>query len=185
MQRTTSPSARERAGHDRGTREMDAVRLLTTDHREVHALCENYQKLAGRKDRPDPEQRQLLAMEICVLLTVHTRIEEELLYPAARQALGEEGADLLDEAEVEHAGAKKLIRELKAMQAEDELFDAKVKVLGEQVDHHVQEEERELFPLLRRSGLDLDELGARLEARRRELMASPQDLDPLPDELPH
>lgn len=163
--------------------EQDATRLLTAEHREVKALFDHYERLAEKK--ADAEQRQLLASEICVLLVVHTRIEEEIFYPAARDALGEDGADLLDEAEVEHAGAKNLIRELKQMSADDDLYDAKVKVLGEQVDHHAKEEEGELFPKVRRTSLDLYELGARMDARRKELMASPQELEPLPNELPH
>jgi len=161
----------------------DAIALLTADHREVKGLFQQYEKL-GHADA-SAEDRQLIATQICVLLTVHTRIEEEIFYPEARSALGDEGSDLLDEAEVEHAGAKNLIRELKAMTATDELFDAKVKVLGESIDHHVGEEESELFPAARRSSMDLQDIGMRMDARKKELMASPDALEPLPNELPH
>jgi len=162
---------------------MDAIALLTADHREVKGLFQQYDKL--EQGDASEEDRQLLASQICVLLTVHTRIEEEIFYPEARNALGAKGSDLLDEAEVEHAGAKNLIRELKAMNATDELFDAKVKVLGESVDHHVGEEEGELFPKVRSSSMDLQDVGRRMDARKKELMASTEALEPLPNELPH
>jgi hemerythrin superfamily protein len=162
---------------------MDAIALLTADHREVKGLFQQYEKL--EEQEASSEDRQLLATQICVLLTVHTRIEEEIFYPEARSSLGEKVSDLLDEAEVEHAGAKNLIRELKEMTATDELFDAKVKVLGESIDHHVGEEEEELFPAVRNSSMDLEEVGMRMDARKRELMASTEELEPLPNELPH
>jgi hemerythrin superfamily protein len=174
---TLHPNPTARAA---GQESADAVSALVADHREVKSLFTQYQKLADAK-APE-EERELLASQICVLLTVHTHIEEEIFYPEARDALGEDGKDLLDEALVEHAGAKNLIRELKAMEADDELYDAKVKVLGENIDHHVEEEETELFPKVRKSSLDLDDVGARMEARKEELMASPQELEPLPNE---
>jgi len=162
---------------------MDAVALLIADHREVKGLFQQYGKLEQADAASD--DRQLVATQICVLLTVHTRIEEEIFYPEARRALGKAGSDLLDEAEVEHAGAKNLIRELKAMNASDELYDAKVKVLGEGIDHHVGEEEQELFPKVRASSMDLREIGGRMDARKKELMASTEALELLPNELPH
>jgi hemerythrin superfamily protein len=173
-----------RTGTAASAPEKDAIALLTADHHEVKGLFDQYQDLADAKAPAD--DRQLLASQICVLLTVHTRIEEEIFYPECRAVLGEDGEALLDEAEVEHAGAKNLIRELKAMQASDELYDAKVKVLGEGVEHHVQEEEGELFPRVRHArDVDLEDLGARMAARKKDLMSSPQDLDPLPNEQPH
>ncbi len=179
------PSKSTQPSTDRGRAAAgrDAVQLLIADHREVKSLFTAYEKLAENKAPAD--DRQLMATQICVLLTLHTHIEEEIFYPAARQALDEEGDDLLNEAEVEHAGAKNLIRELKAMQASDEMYDAKVKVLGEMIDHHVGEEENELFPKVKRTSLDLAELGDRMDARKKELLASPQPLEPLPNELPH
>lgn len=166
-----------------GAHAEGALGLLIADHREVQGLFEQYEKLVQR--HAGDEERQLLASEICVLLTVHTRLEEEIFYPEAREVLGEDGEALLNEAEVEHAGAKDLIREIKAMDASDEMYDAKVKVLGENIEHHVGEEENELFPKLARSAMDLIDVGARMQARQKELMASPDALEPLPNELPH
>jgi hemerythrin superfamily protein len=103
------------------------------------------------------------------MLTVHATVEEEIFYPAAREIVEEQ--DLLDEAEVEHASAKDLIAQIQDMQPEEDLFDAKVKVLGEYIAHHVKEEEKELFPKVRRSKLDLHALGAEMLARKQELMA--------------
>ena len=104
-------------------------------------------------------------------LTVHAQIEEEIFYPAAREALGEEGEDLLDEAKVEHNSLKELIGHIEGSSPEDELFGAHVKVLGEYVKHHVKEEEGELFPKLRKSDMDLVEIGEQMAARKKELMS--------------
>jgi hemerythrin superfamily protein len=145
---------------------QDATELLAADHREVRALFRNYQKRADAGAGDD--ERRPLAEEICTLLTVHATIEEEIFYPAARAAGVE--VDLLDEAEVEHASAKDLIAQLRDMDAGDDLYDAKVKVLGEYVEHHVGEEEGELFARCRASSMDLAALGARLAARKAELM---------------
>ena len=102
------------------------------------------------------------------MLTAHATIEEEIFYPAARDA-GVEG-DLLDEAEVEHASAKDLIAQIRSMSPDDDLYDAKVKVLGEYVDHHVREEEDEMFPKCRKADMDLAELAQQLSERKAELM---------------
>jgi hemerythrin superfamily protein len=141
----------------------DAISLLKEDHGRVKALFERFEKARGE------EQKSQLAETICMELTVHAQIEEEIFYPAAREAIDDE--DLLDEAKVEHDSAKELIAQIQASSPEDELFDAKVKVLGEYVNHHVQEEERELFPEVRSSELDLAELGTRLRERKQELQA--------------
>ncbi len=145
----------------------DATRLLADDHREVHELFAQYRKLAERGAPGD--ERRPLAEQICTLLTVHAAIEEEIFYPAARAA--DVDADLLDEAEVEHASAKDLIAQIRDMQADAPLYDAKVSVLGEYIDHHAGEEEQELFPKCRACGMDLDDLGIRLAARKAELMS--------------
>ena len=110
-------------------------------------LFKQYEKLADAE--ADGEERQALAEQICAMLTVHATVEEEIFYPAAREA--EVDSDLLDEAEVEHASAKDLIAQIQEMAPDDELYDAKVKVLGEYIDHHVQEEEGEMFPKCRRA----------------------------------
>ena len=139
----------------------DAIALLQADHREVDSLFDAFEASS------DAAQKKALADKICLALKVHTQIEEELLYPPAREQTGD--GDLIDEALVEHAGAKTLIAQIEAMQPGQPLYDARVKVLGEQVRHHVEEEETELFPEVRASGMDLAALGARLAARKAEL----------------
>ena len=146
----------------------DALQLLMSEHREVKAMFQQYQKLADAGGKGD--ERMLLASQICVALALHTQVEEEILYPAAREALASD-EDIVDEAYVEHAGAKNLIAQLKTMTSDQPLFDAKVKVLGEYIDHHVKEEERQMFPQARRADLDLDELGMQLQQRKQELMS--------------
>ena len=150
---------------------QDALELLTAEHREVKAMFQQYRKLADVRGKGD--ERMLLASQICVALTLHAQMEEELLYPAAREVLTR-NEDIVDEAFVEHAGVKSLIAQIKTMTSDQPLFDARVKVLGEYVDHHVKEEETELFPKLRKSSLDLDTLGDRLAARKKQLMAMPE-----------
>jgi hemerythrin superfamily protein len=140
----------------------DAIKLLKDDHKEVKTYFKQYETLE------DEAEKEALAEKICKALTVHAQIEEEIFYPAAREAIDDD--DLLDEAEVEHASAKQLIAEIQAMQASDRLFDAKVTVLGEYIDHHVKEEENEMFPESRESDLDLKALGVQLAQRKAELM---------------
>ena len=162
MATPTKQSARQ---SNKSAAPTDAVTLLTTDHKEVKKLFESYEALV-RADTESSE-KQALALQICATLTVHATIEEEVFYPAAREGLEEQ--DLLDEAEVEHASAKDLIAQIEGMEAGDELYDAKVKVLGEYIDHHVKEEEDELFPKVKRAKLDLEALGGELAARKHEL----------------
>ena len=148
---------------------VDAIKLLTDDHKEVQGLFKAYQKLVD--DGGEDDLREELAQEICAKLTLHATIEEEIFYPAARDSVeDDDGDDLLDEAEVEHASAKELIAQIAEGSAADELYDAKVKVLGEYIAHHVKEEEKELFPKVRQSDLDLDALGDELSARKAELL---------------
>jgi hemerythrin superfamily protein len=145
-------------------RPQDALALLKADHAKVQELFDQFEK--ARRD----DQKRKLAQTICQELTVHTSIEEEIFYPAAREATEDE--DTLDEAEVEHASAKELISQIEDGGPGDELWDAKVKVLGEYVKHHVKEEETELFPEVRKSDLDLKTLGEQLLARKQELLAA-------------
>ena len=157
----------------------DATLLLTRDHTEVHKLFKQYEKLADAQG--ESSDRQALAEEICLKLTIHATSEEEIFYPAAREAGIE--SDLLDEAEVEHASAKDLIAQIRAMTPDEDLYDAKVKVLGEYIDHHVKEEEEEMFPKCRKSKMALADLAAQLGAqgavvrrgwrRSRRLIGSP------------
>jgi len=148
---------------------MDAISLLKQEHEKVSKLFEKFESAGAGKGE--------IAAEVCKLLTVHAQIEEELFYPAARDALesDEEGEDLLDEAEVEHASAKELIAQIEEGDEGDPLFDAKVKVLGEYIKHHVQEEEGELFPRAKRTKLDLDALGKELKTRKTELLSTMED----------
>ena len=141
----------------------DAIALLKADHKEVAEMLEKFETARSTKAK--------LGQQICRALTVHAQIEEEIFYPAAREALGEEGKDLLDEAKVEHNSLKDLIGQIEGSGPDDELFDAHVTVLGDYVKHHVKEEEGELFPKLRKSDMDLVEVGAQLAARKKELMA--------------
>ena len=141
---------------------VSALDLLEEDHQEVDGFFEEYETLE------DAGEKESMALKICLALTVHTQIEEEIFYPAAREAI--EKAELIDEAIVEHASAKQLIAEIEEMDAGDELYDAKVKVLGEQVRHHVEEEEDELFPEIESSELDLEALGKKMAERKAALL---------------
>ena len=145
----------------------DAIVLLKEDHKRVSALFAQYQKLMNNDGADSAKQK--LAGQICGELKVHTTIEEELFYPAARAALNEKGSDLLDEATVEHASAKDLIAQLESASPADDLYDAKVTVLGEYIKHHVKEEQDEMFPKCRKAKMDLRGLGARMATRKAEL----------------
>ena len=143
----------------------DAVALLKEDHRTVEELFAKFEKASG------DGRKQKLAMEICTELSIHAMIEEEIFYPACEGKVEE---DLLQEAYVEHDGAKVLIAEIMDGSPSDEFYDAKVKVLQEQIEHHVEEEEKRLeglFSQARKAGLDMDELGEQLAARKQELKA--------------
>jgi hemerythrin superfamily protein len=147
---------------------QDAVELLTADHHRVARLFAEFYAL---KDDGSDEEKSALVAQICQELTVHAAIEEEIFYPAVRKAI--EDDDLMDEALVEHAEAKDLIAQLRAARPEDDLYDAKVTVLGEQIDHHVEEEEGSMFPQAKGSGIDTISLGAELLRRKAELLANP------------
>jgi len=143
---------------------MDAIELLTADHKEVQKLFKQFEQM---KEDDDDEGKQELVSRICAELTIHAQIEEEIFYPAAREGMKEQ--DILDEAEVEHASAKELISQLEAMEPDEELYDAKVTVLGEYINHHVKEEQNEMFPQVKKAKLDLQALGEELMARKQEL----------------
>jgi hypothetical protein len=148
-------------------RAQDAVALLTDDHKTVQKLFKDYEKLV--QNDADDEEKAALAKQICTELVIHAQIEEEIFYPAVREAIDD--ADLLDEAEVEHASAKDLIAQLSTMAPGDELYDAKVTVLGEYVNHHISEEQDEMFPQAKKAELDTASLGAELLERKQELQA--------------
>jgi hemerythrin superfamily protein len=147
----------------------DALAVLISDHQQVQDLFERYTELAD--SNADDQERESLAGQICTLLTVHAAIEEEIFYPAARDALREETA-VFEEALVEHQSAKDLISRVQGARPSDPSFDAYVNVLGEYVNHHVQEEEQKLFPLVRASVIDLNALGQEMSARQEELLTA-------------
>ena len=148
----------------------DACSLLDTDHKNVKKLFTAYDELAHSRAASATEKKRDLAMQICMELQVHTQLEEEIFYPALREAIKE--VDLLDEAEVEHASAKELIAQIQDATEVDEKFDAKVKVLGEYIDHHVKEERNEIFVKARAArGLDLVAMREQLAQRKEELVA--------------
>src|SRR5437868_3628530 len=145
------------------TRKLDAIALLKQDHRTVEELFEKFEKATGT------ERKRSVAEEICLELSVHAEIEEEIFYPACEGKVDE---DLLKESYVEHDGAKVLIAEIINGVPSDDFYDAKVKVLQEEIEHHVQEEEKRLeglFAQARKAELDLDRLGEELTARKSEL----------------
>ena len=143
----------------------DAVALLKADHRKVEDLFADFEAASG------DGKKKALAEQICLELTVHTKIEEDIFYPACEGAVEE---DLLKEAYVEHDGAKILIAEIEAGGPDDEFYDAKVKVLSEMIEHHVEEEEKRvegMFAQAREAGLDMDDLGARMAVEKEQLVA--------------
>jgi hemerythrin superfamily protein len=145
------------------TKQQDAIALLKEDHRTVEELFEKFEKASG------DGRKQAIAEEICLDLSVHAQIEEEIFYPACEGKVEE---DLLKESYVEHDGAKLLIAEILAGGPDDEFYDAKVKVLSEEIEHHVEEEEKRmegLFAQARKAGLDMDALGEQLAARKEQL----------------
>jgi hypothetical protein len=154
---------------------QDAIALLKADHRKVEDLFEEYESAKGAA------AKRKLAEQICLELIVHTKIEEEIFYPACK---GKVEADLLDESFVEHDGAKVLIAEIENGKPSDDYYDAKVTVLAEQIKHHVHEEEaflKGLFAQARRSDLDLDALGAEMAARKQALIAEYKNALPKPE----
>jgi hypothetical protein len=163
---TTSRTGSRKKGQTRRTGRRDplAVKLLKQDHREVEGWFDEYEQLDADKEK------LALFNKIALALKVHTKIEEEIFYADER---GEVEDDMLDEALVEHDGAKKMIAEIEAMKPGEDLYDAKVKVLGEYIKHHVKEEEEPggIFAQAKRGEPDLDAMGERLKARKDELMA--------------
>ena len=145
------------------TRKMDAIAMLKADHRKVEDLFEQFEK--ARSD----DRKKKLADEVCMELIVHTMIEEEIFYPALR---GKVEDDILDEAYVEHDGAKLLIAELLQSEPSANFFEAKVTVLSEEIKHHVKEEERGssgMFAQARNAGLDMNALAEQMRHRKEEL----------------
>jgi len=145
---------------------VDAISILTEDHAKVKKLFKQYESV---KESGSAEEKATIAAEICAELTAHATAEEEIFYPAVRAAIDDD--ELLNEADVEHASAKDLIAQISESSPDDDMYDATVKVLSEYIDHHVKEEEGEMFPKARKAKLDLASLGAEIEARKDELLA--------------
>lgn len=146
----------------------NAIDMLSADHKMVKRLFKQFAAL--KKDEGERDDKAALVRKICQELTIHASIEEEIFYPAVRAAIDD--GDLMDEALVEHAGAKALVAQLEEMDPGDELFDAKVTVLGEQIAHHVREEEGEMFPKAKKAKVDMVQLGAQLSKRKLALMTA-------------
>lgn len=147
---------------------VDAIALLKSDHRRVEDLFVQYEA------SEDDDEKTSLSRQICMELKIHTMIEEEIFYPSLE---GKIESDVLEEAYVEHDGAKMLVNDLEAGSAGDDYYDAKIKVLSEEIKHHVREEEmpdQGMFAQARAAGVDLMALGAQLKARKDELMAQAQ-----------
>lgn len=160
--RSTQRSSRNKRTPQRASaRRPDAIAMLKADHAKVEAMFERFENLRGA------DRKEKLVAEICSELEVHMVLEEEIFYPAVREAIGDD--DLMHEATVEHMSAKDLIAQLRGMSAEDDLYDAKVTVLGEYIKHHVKEEHSEMFPQARSSGVDLKAVADEMRERKAAL----------------
>ena len=154
--------ATKKRASSRAPTPKDALALLRADHNEALEMFEQFEKTRS------PDRQSAIAARICKALTVHAQIEEEIFYPALRGAL--KNQDILDEADVEHAGAKDLIAQIEQGQPGDPHYKAKVIVLGEYVRHHVKEEQGEMFAQAKKTKLDMKAIGEQLLARKTELM---------------
>ena len=143
---------------------QDAIALLKADHKAVSGLFADYETARSTANK------KAIVAEICTALSVHAQIEEEIFYPDVKAAMKDKL--LVPEATVEHAGVKGLVAQLEGAEPDGEMYEAKVKVLSEYVKHHVKEEQTEMFPKVKESSLDLDELGARMAVRKAELLAA-------------
>jgi hypothetical protein len=146
-----------------------ALEMLKEDHDKVKKAFKEFEKM----DREDAEAMQELVQTVCEDLKVHTTLEEEIFYPAVREAIEDE--DVMNEAQVEHETAKMLIEQLENMGPDDPNFHATFTVLGEYVNHHVQEEEGEMFPQAKKADLDFEDLAQRMKARKEELMGEMEE----------
>ena len=141
----------------------EAISLLRADHKLVSGLFEEYEKTRSNS------KKKTLVAQICTELSVHAQIEEEIFYPAVKQALKDK--ELIPEATVEHSTLKDLIAQVEGIEPDGEMFDAKIKVMSEYVKHHVKEEQNEIFPKAKHTSLDMVKLGAQLAERKAELLA--------------
>ena len=163
---SSTRSARTSRSARRSTAPADAFALLKADHKKVKGLFNQFKK--AKKQGADDATKSALVAQICMELRVHAQIEEEIFYPALREQMDDQ--DIMDEATVEHAGAKDLVGQLEGMSPGDDLYDAKVTVLGEEVDHHVKEEEGPMFRKAKRAKVDAVRLGEEMQARKAALV---------------
>lgn len=145
--------------------DFDAIALLTEDHNKVKTLFKEFEEC---HEQGDTDGAAEIATQICNELTVHASLEEELFYPEVRKAI--EDGELINEAEVEHASVKELIAQIESMDGSEEKFAATVTVLGEYVDHHVKEEQSEIFPQAKKAKVDMNALGEKMMERKQELL---------------
>ncbi len=148
----------------RPARALDAIALLRADHQSVSALFDRFEKTRSST------RKKAIVSQVCLELTVHAQIEEEIFYPAVKAALKDK--ELVPEATVEHASVKDLIAQVKDVEPDGEMYDARVKVMSEFVKHHVKEEQNEMFPKAKASRLDLVALGGQLAERKAALMGA-------------
>jgi hemerythrin superfamily protein len=161
----TSSTKSKSKGTSKGAppKDREATALLRADHKLVSGLFADYEKARSMS------RKKTIAEKICMELSVHAQVEEEIFYPAFKLAL--EDTELVPEATVEHTSLKELIAQIEGIEADEEMFDARIKVLSEYVKHHVKEEQNEMFVKAKASDLDLVELGAQISSRKREIMA--------------
>ncbi len=165
-----TPAARKSSA--KSTVGPDAITLLRADHKLVSDLYEQYEHTRS------PAKKKTLVAKICLELSTHAQVEEEIFYPAVKAALKDK--EMVPEAQVEHATLKELIAQVKDKEPDGEMFDAKIKVMSEYTKHHVKEEQTEMFPKARKTKLDMNELGARMQARKDELRANPELMEAPP-----
>jgi hemerythrin superfamily protein len=159
--------ATKKAAKKKSAKSADIIEMLKEDHERVRAMFEEFEGLDPEEDR---EAMQAIVEQTCAELEVHATLEEELFYPQVREALEE--ADIVDEAEVEHQSARDLIEQLKALAPDDAKYAATFKVLGEYVNHHVEEEEGEMFKQVKKAkALDLEAMAEEAKTRKAQLMA--------------
>ena len=150
----------------------DAIALLRADHKRVAALYEQYENTRSAS------KKKTIVATICQELSIHAQVEEEIFYPAVKAALKDK--EMVPEAQVEHASLKELIAQVKDKEPDGEMFDAKIKVMSEYTNHHVKEEQTEMFPKAQKTKLDMKALGAKIAARKEELMANPDLMEKSP-----
>ena len=177
--KTAATPAKKTSTRAAAPKALDAITMLRDDHKKVSALFDEYEKSRSAKKKQD------IVATICLELSVHATLEEEIFYPAVRAALKDR--ELVPEAIVEHATLKEFIAKVDGKLPDGDMFDAQIQVMGEYVKHHVKEEQNEMFPKARKSKLDMGELGQRMADRKQELLAQPDQIPKKPaavSELP-